>query len=161
MFTGDSSGNWLYAVLHKYGFASHLLSLSRDDGMKLKDCYITASVRCVPPANKPTAAEQHNCLPFLLDELRVLFKARVIVALGRIAYDTIFDAYSDLHMTTTIRKPEFRHGIEVTLNYRQSLIASYHPSQQNTFTGKLTHQMFDAVFRRAKKIIESRRRVTV
>ena len=158
MFTGDSSGNWLYGTLHKFGFASHLLSLSRDDGMKLKDCYITAALRCVPPANRPTAAELHNCSHYLLDELRMLFNTRIIVALGKVAFDTIFDAYRELHMTTLLRRPEFRHGAEIQLNTRQVLIASYHPSQQNTFTGKLTHSMFDAIFARVKKILATRRK---
>jgi len=161
MFTGDSSGNWLYAALHKFGFASQLLSLSRDDGMKLKDTYITAAVRCVPPSNKPTTAEFHNCAPFLLDELRILFNIRIIVALGRVAFDSVFDAYRELHMTTLSKRPEFRHGVEIPLNYRQVLIASYHPSQQNTFTGKLTHARFDAIFRRVKKILETKRRPTL
>jgi uracil-DNA glycosylase family 4 len=138
-----------------------MLSLSRDDGMKLRDCYITAAVRCVPPSNRPTAAELHNCAPYLLDELRILFNIRIIVALGKVAFDNVFDAYRELHMTTLSRRPEFRHGIEVPLNYRQVLIASYHPSQQNTFTGKLTHAMFDAVFARVKKILATKRKPAV
>ncbi|HLF13594.1 MAG TPA: uracil-DNA glycosylase [Bacteroidota bacterium] len=158
MFTGDSSGNWLYLTLHKFGFSSRLLSLSRDDGMKLKDCYITAALRCAPPANKPTSGELHNCSPFFLDELRILFNIRIIVALGKVAFDTVFDAYRELHMTTLSKRPEFRHGAEIQLNYRQVLIASYHPSQQNTFTGKLTHAMFDAVFGRVKKILATKRK---
>lgn len=158
MFTGDSSGNWLYGTLHRFGFASRLLSLSRDDGMKLKDCYVTAALRCVPPANKPTAAELRNCSHYLLDELRILFNIRIIVALGKVAFDTVFDAYRELHMTTLSKRPEFRHGAEIQLNYRQVLIASYHPSQQNTFTGKLTHAMFDAVFARVKKILSTKRK---
>ena len=158
MFTGDSSGNWLYGTLHKFGFASRLLSLSRDDGMKLKDCYIPAALRCAPPANRPTAAELENCSRYLLDELRILFNTRIIVALGKVAFDTVFDAYRDLHMTTLLRRPEFRHGAEVQLNTRQVLIASYHPSQQNTFTGKLTHSMFDAIFARVKKNLSTKRK---
>ena len=158
MFTGDSSGNWLYGTLHKFGFASRLLSLSRTDGMKLRDCYITAALRCAPPANKPTANELRNCNAFFLDELRILYNIRIIVALGKVAFDTVIDAYRELHMTTLTKRPEFRHGLEIPLNYRQVLIASYHPSQQNTFTGKLTHTMFDTVFRRAKKILETKRR---
>jgi len=158
MFTGDSSGNWLYGTLHKYGFATHLLSLSRDDGMRLKDCYITAALRCVPPANRPTAAELHNCSHFLLDELRILFNTRIIVALGKVAFDNVFDAYRELHMTTLHRRPEFRHGAEIQLNTRQVLLASYHPSQQNTFTGKLTHTMFDGIFARVKKILSTKRK---
>ena len=160
MFTGDASGNWLYAALHKFGFASQLLSLSKEDKMKLKDCYITAAVRCAPPANKPTAAEFHNCSAFMLDELRILFNIRIIVALGRVAFDSVFDAYKELHMTTLSKRPVFRHGAEIPLNYRQILVASYHPSQQNTFTGKLTHSQFDAIFRRVKKILETKRRPT-
>lgn len=158
MFTGDASGNWLYGTLHKFGFASQLLSLSADDGMKLKDCYITAALRCAPPANKPTKNELHNCSPFILDELRILFNIRIIVALGKVAFDSVFDAYRELHMTTISKRPEFRHGAEVPLNYRQILVASYHPSQQNTFTGKLTHSMFDAVFARVKKILATKRK---
>lgn len=158
MFTGDSSGNWLYGTLHKFGFASRLLSLSRTDGMKLKDCYITAALRCAPPQNKPTANEIHNCNAFFLDELRILFNITIIVALGKVAFDTVIDAYRELHMTTLSKRPEFKHGAEIPLNYRQLLIASYHPSQQNTFTGKLTHQKFDAIFKRSKKILETKRR---
>jgi len=158
MFTGDSSGNWLYGTLHKFGFASRLLSLSRTDGMKLKDCYITAALRCAPPQNKATANEFHNCNAFLLDELRILYNIRIIVALGKVAFDRVIDAYRELHMTTLSKRPEFKHGLEIPLNYRQVLIASYHPSQQNTFTGVLTHQKFDAIFRRAKKILETKRR---
>lgn len=158
MFTGDSSGNWLYGTLHKFGFASRLLSLSRTDGMKLKDCYITAALRCAPPQNKATANETHNCSAFLRDELRILFNIRIVVALGKVAFDSVIDAYRELHMTTLSKRPEFKHGLEIPLNYRQVLIASYHPSQQNTFTGKLTHQKFDTIFRRAKKILETKRR---
>lgn len=149
MFTGDRSGDWLYRALHKFGFANQPVSTSREDGLKLKDCYITASLRCAPPKNKPLPKELLNCRPYLLEELQLLNNTRVIVALGKLAYDAVWSAMKELEWTAVKKKALFRHGTVVRLNNTCTLICSYHPSQQNTFTGKLTQKMFDAVFRKA------------
>lgn len=152
MFTGDRSGDWLYRALHTFGFANQPTSISRSDGLTLHDCYITASLRCAPPQNKPFPEELRNCRPFLLKELELLRKLRVVVALGKVAFDTAFGAFKELGMTDVRQKPLFKHGVAVKLNDRVTLIGSYHPSQQNTFTGKLTRTMFDAVFRQAREL---------
>lgn len=154
MFTGDRSGDWLYRALHKFGFASQSESVSRDDGMKLKDCYITASARCAPPANKPLPLELLNCRPYLLAELTLLAKVRVVVGLGRIGCETTIAAYRELGMTTITKRPAFKHGLETPLNDKITLIASFHPSQQNTFTGRLTEPMFDDIFKRARELMD-------
>jgi uracil-DNA glycosylase family 4 len=154
MFTGDRSGDWLYETLHRYGFATQASSTSKTDGLRLIDCYITASARCAPPQNKLLPAELHNCRPYLLEEIRLLGKVRVIIALGKVAFDTVFNAFRELDMTTLARRPRFSHGAEAALNGAQLLIASYHPSQQNTFTGKLTRRMFEGVFQRARAAIQ-------
>jgi len=153
MFTGDRSGDWLYRALHKAGFASQPHSVSRDDGMMLENCYITASLRCAPPLNKPLPAELKHCRPFLLKELELLSRVRVIVGLGKIGCDTALDAFREAGLTTISRRMKFGHGVEVQLNDRQILIGSFHPSQQNTFTGKLTEPMFDAIFSRANNLL--------
>jgi uracil-DNA glycosylase family 4 len=153
MFTGDRSGDWLYRALRKAGFANQRESISRNDGLKLKDCYITASARCAPPQNKPLPKELMNCRPFLLKELDLLGKVRVVVALGKIAADTIFDAYKASGRTTMIKRPVFGHCNVFELNEHQTLIMSFHPSQQNTFTGKLTESMFDEIFNKAKSCL--------
>ncbi len=164
MFTGDQSGIWLYRTLHKFGFASQAESFSREDGMKLSNCYITAAVRCAPPRNKPAKEEFENCRPYLLEELNLLKNVSVIVALGKIAYDAVFDSFVSLRWTSLTKRPPFKHNTSVQLNEKIMLIASYHPSQQNTFTRKLTQPMFDNVFQRAKQCLSRlarRRRVTV
>jgi uracil-DNA glycosylase family 4 len=153
MFTGDRSGDWLYSTLHAQGFADRPASVSREDGMRLIDCYITASARCAPPQNKLLPSELKNCRGYLLKEIRLLPRVRVVVALGKIAFDTTFDSFRELGMTALQRRPVFGHGAECRLNETVTLIASYHPSQQNTFTGKLTQPMFTAVFRRANQLI--------
>ncbi len=153
IFTGDRSGEWLYRTLHKFGFASQAESVSRTDGMQLHDCYITATVRCAPPLNKPLPEETRNCRAFLLHELDLLQNVRVVVGLGKIAHDAIFNAYSATGRTTLTKRPAFKHDGETRLNDNVLLIASYHPSQQNTFTGKLTQKMFDAVFRRSREYL--------
>ena len=154
MFTGDRSGEWLYRTLHKFGFANRPASISRTDGLKLTDSYITAAARCAPPQNKLLPKELQNCRPFLLTELRLLKNVCVIVGLGKVACDVVYDAMREMEMTSLTKRPPFGHGLECTLNEQQTLIASFHPSQQNTFTGKLTQPMFDAVFQRAKEIIK-------
>lgn len=155
MFTGDRSGDWLYRALYKFGFANQAASVSRDDGLKLKDCYITASLRCAPPQNKPLPHELTNCRPYLLEELQLLKNVHVIVALGKVAFDVTVDAFRELGWTEILRRPQFAHGIELKLNDEIRLISSYHPSQQNTFTGKLTEAMFNAIFRKAKNLLQS------
>lgn len=154
MFTGDRSGDWLYRALYKFGFANQPTSIARSDGLQLKDCYITASLRCAPPQNKPLPKELQNCRPYLLQELQLLYNVRVIVALGKLAFDTAFGTCKELGMMDLQYKPKFGHRVEVTLNEHLTLLGSYHPSQQNTFTGKLTEEMFDSIFRKAKLILE-------
>jgi uracil-DNA glycosylase family 4 len=156
MFTGDRSGDWLYRALHKAGFASQPLSLSADDGLHLTNCYITASARCAPPQNKPLPGELLNCRPYLLEELRLLGNVRVVIGLGKIGCDTAVDAFRAAGRTGMKGRIRFGHGAEAALNDRVTLIASFHPSQQNTFTRKLTEPMFDAVFRRAKALLRDR-----
>ena len=155
MFAGDRSGDWLYRTLHRFGFANQPASISRHDDLKLTDCYITASARCAPPQNKLLPEELHNCRPYLLQELNLLRNVRVIVALGRVGFDTVYDSFKTMGSTSLPKRPAFGHGKEYILNKDRILIASYHPSQQNTFTGKLTEKMFDAVFRRASILINS------
>jgi len=152
IFTGDRSGDWLFRALHKAGFANQPTSVDRSDGLRLRDCYVTAAVRCAPPQNKPLPQESANCRPYLLRELELLKRVRVIVGLGRFAFDA---AVSSVGLEeATSRRPEFKHGAEFRLRGGITLIASFHPSQQNTFTGKLTEPMFDRVFTRSKRILE-------
>jgi uracil-DNA glycosylase family 4 len=153
MFTGDKSGDWLYRTLHRFGFANQPTSISQGDGLKLTDCYITATCRCAPPANKLLPQEVLNCRPFLLREIELLKKVRVVVGLGKVGFDNAFNAYRELGLTSLSGRPKFAHGAMCRLNDRVTLLGSFHPSQQNTFTGKLTQAMFDAVFRRAKQVI--------
>jgi uracil-DNA glycosylase family 4 len=153
MFTGDRSGEWLYRTLHKYGFASQPISYSKDDSLQLSDCYITAVVRCAPPENKPTTNEIRNCNPFLIRELKLLSNSRVIVTLGRVAFDSTIRIIRKLNLTNKTKFPIFRHGLVIRVNDQMTIIASYHPSQQNTFTGKLTTSMFDSIFAHAAQII--------
>ena len=151
IFTGDRSGDWLFSALHKAGFANQPLSVDKRDGLRLRDCYVTAAVRCAPPDNKPLPQENANCRPYLLRELELLKRLRVIIALGRFAFDAAIGSVGLLD--TASRRPQFKHAAELDLTGGITLIASFHPSQQNTFTGKLTEPMFDRVFARAKKIL--------
>ena len=153
MFTGDRSGDWLFRALHKAGFASKPESVSREDELKLKNCYITATIRCAPPGNKPLPDEVQNCRPYLLRELKLMKNIRVVVGLGKIGCDTALDAFREMGITNIKSRIAFGHGVEVKLNEQQTLIASFHPSQQNTFTGKLTEPMFDAIFKRANELL--------
>ncbi|HKY04816.1 MAG TPA: uracil-DNA glycosylase [Blastocatellia bacterium] len=159
VFTGDRSGDWLYRALFKAGFANQPTSVHRDDGLRLTDCYITAVIHCAPPDNKPLPEEVSNCRPYLLTEIESLDTVRVVVALGRIAFDAVLAAFKTLGPATAGKgkKPLFGHGAECQLTGSVSLIASFHPSQQNTFTGRLTEPMFDSVFARARSILESGR----
>lgn len=150
IFTGDRSGDWLYGALYAAGFANQPSSVHRDDGLELKDCYITAAVRCAPPGNKPTLAEFARCRPYLVQELRLLKNVKVVVALGKIAFESLLTAYQESGVPIPKPRPKFGHGQSVVLPNGVTLIASYHPSQQNTFTGKLTRPMFDSIFQQAK-----------
>ncbi len=152
MFTGDRSGDWLYAALHRAGLANQPTAVSRDDGLRLRDAYIAAVVRCAPPANKPTPQERDNCLPYLERELEILDRARVVVALGKFGWDGFLKAAATIGIPTPRPKPRFGHGAEARLNDRLTLLGMFHPSQQNTFTGKLTVPMTDAVLARAKEL---------
>jgi len=155
MFTGDRSGDWLYRALYKAGFANRPDSVSRNDGLKLLGCYITAACRCAPPQNRLLPTEIRNCRPYLLEEFRLLKNVRVIVGLGRVGFDAAVSSLEELGWFTAARRPRFGHGEEIRLGDRATLIGSFHPSQQNTFTGRLTEPMFDAIFHRAKQILES------
>ena len=151
VFTGDRSGDWLYAALNRAGFANQARSEHRDDGLRLIDSYVTAVNRCPPPSNRPTPAERDNCLPYLVSELRLLNRARVIVALGSYAWDGAMRALREIGAEMPRPKPRFAHGAEESVG-SFALLGCYHPSQQNTFTGKLTQPMLDAVFARAREL---------
>lgn len=156
IFTGDRSGDWLYRALHRAGFANQSTSVHRGDGLKLRDCYITAVIHCAPPLNKPLGEEIENCRPFLVREIELLSELRVVVALGRLAFDTTIRMIGLAQSETgekRVRKPNFAHGAEAALDGGVTLIASFHPSQQNTFTGRLTEPMLDRVFERAREIV--------
>jgi uracil-DNA glycosylase len=143
MFTGDRSGEWLYRALFRAGLANQPTSVSRDDGLRLDGVWISAPVRCAPPANKPTPAERDTCRPFLERELDLLPRHRVFVALGLFGYQALAGVVG------LSPRPRFGHGVEVPLPDGRTIVCSYHVSQQNTFTGKLTEPMLDAVFARA------------
>ena len=151
MFTGDRSGEWLYAALHRAGYANRAESERRGDGLRLTDAYVTAVVRCPPPANKPSTGERDNCLPYLERELELLERGRVIVALGSFAWDGALRAARALGAEVPRPRPRFGHGAEADLG-RWLLLGCYHPSQQNTFTGRLTVPMIDAAFARAREL---------
>jgi uracil-DNA glycosylase len=151
VFTGDRSGDWLFGALHRTGFANQPTSLHRDDGQRLQGAWIAATVRCAPPANRPLPEERDNCLPYAVDELR-LIPVRVIVCLGGFAWDAALRACAALGDPIPRPRPRFGHSAEVELESGRVLLGSYHPSQQNTFTGKLTEEMMDAVFLRAREL---------
>jgi len=153
IFTGDRSGDFLYATLHRFGFANQPSSDHRDDGLQLTDAYVTAAARCAPPDNKPTREELSNCQPYLEAELGLLRRIRVVVALGRVAFDAYLAARAAAHQVALTPRPQFGHGRHYDLP-GLALIGSYHPSQRNTQTGLLTQKMFDAVFATARRLIE-------
>ena len=153
MFTGDRSGDWLFDALHHAGFSNQPTSRDRHDGLRLRDAYITATIRCAPPANKPTPGEIDRCEPYFLEELRLLDRVRVVVGLGRIGWQTYLRARRALGAPPPRERPEFGHGRLTTFEDGVTLIASYHPSQQNTFTGKLTRPMLRGVFRQARALL--------
>jgi uracil-DNA glycosylase family 4 len=146
IFTGDRSGDWLFGALHRAGYANQPTSLQRDDGLRLHGAYISACVRCAPPANKPTPHERDMCLPYLGRELKLLGNVKVIVCLGKFAYDGV------ARVLTLRMRPAFGHGVEAPTEDGKTLLCSFHPSQQNTFTGKLTVPMFDRIFTRAREL---------
>ena len=155
-FTGDSSGNFMYPVLHRTGFANQPTAKHRDDGLVLTDAYITAAVRCAPPQNKPTPAEIVNCSKFLDAELDCLKNVRVVVALGRIGFDAYLNYMKRKGQLTNKSAYKFGHGASYDLPDGRILLASYHPSNQNTQTGRLTEPMFTEIFRTAKKLLNER-----
>lgn len=153
VFTGDRSGDWLYRALYKAGFANQPHSVNLSDGLHLKNCYITATAHCAPPENKLLPSEVLNCRPYLVNELALLKNVQVVIALGKIAWDAILREPCFAHPKGT-PKPKFGHGLIYELESGIQLIGSYHPSQQNTFTGKLTEPMFDSVFASANKLLK-------
>ena len=153
IFTGDRSGDWLFGSLWRTGFANQPTSVSRDDGLALRGAYIAAAVRCAPPANRPTPAERDNCLPYLVREVGLLESVNVIVTLGSFAWDATLRVLADLGIPKPRPRPKFGHGAEVEIG-RFTLLGCFHPSQQNTFTGKLTEPMIDAVFTRAGELAD-------
>jgi len=156
MFTGDRSGQWLYEALHEFGFASQPASLRRDDGLMLRDCLVTAAARCAPPGNKPLPAELDNCRPYLRLELSLNSRKRVILVLGQIAFDCFLKAWRENGGAFPDGPSlKFGHGGEWALPGGITLISSYHPSQQNTQTGRLSRDMFRDVFCRARRLIDS------
>lgn len=160
-FTGDSSGNFMYPVLYRTGFASQPTAKHRDDGLVLTDAYITAAVRCAPPQNKPTPEEITNCSVFLDRELDALKNVKVVVALGRIGFDAYLNYMKRKGLVTNKAGFLFGHGVTNLLPDGRILLASYHPSNQNTNTGKLTEAMFTEIFRTAKKLLKTAARATV
>jgi uracil-DNA glycosylase family 4 len=151
VFTGDRSGDWLFGSLFRNGFANQPTSQHVSDGLQLQDCYVTACVRCAPPANKPTPVERDTCRAFLVEDLRLLDRVQVIVSLGGFAWNGLLAGLKELDLATS-RKPRFGHGIESRLG-SYWLLGCYHPSQQNTFTGRLTEAMIDEVFSRARSLL--------
>jgi uracil-DNA glycosylase family 4 len=149
VFTGDRSGDWLYRAMFRAGLANQPTSTSADDGLRLADAWVTAAVKCAPPANRPTPAERDACAPFLGRELGLLSGTTVVVCLGGFGYDAACRHFG-------VRpRPRFGHGVEVPLAGGPTLLCSYHPSQQNTFTGRLTEEMLDAVFTRAVELVRT------
>ena len=148
-FTGDKSGDWLYASLHRAGLSSRAIALDRDDGLELQGCYITAVVRCAPPANKPLVSEWENCRPYLEEELEILKSTKVIVCTGAYAFDRVLRILVSQGRPVPKPRPRFGHGVEIAVGDLW-VIGTYHPSQQNTFTGKLTEPMLDAIWAQAQ-----------
>ncbi len=155
MFTGDRSGDWLFRALFKSGFANQPDSTDRNDGLKLQDSYITAACRCAPPQNKLLPVELRKCQLYFLQELQLLKNLKVIIGLGKVGFDAVLNGFQKLGIIDFPKKPKFGHGSEYHLAHGIILLGSYHPSQQNTFTGKLTETMLDAVFHRALHLLDN------
>jgi uracil-DNA glycosylase family 4 len=155
MFTGDSSGDWLYEALHRFGFSSRPASVSRNDGLELRGCWIGAAGRCAPPGNRPSPAELERCRPYLAAELRLLARVRVVVTLGRIGHEAFLRASGWWERLPARERPAFAHGAECELPDGRILLASFHPSRQNTNTGRLTRTMWHAVFARARALADA------
>jgi uracil-DNA glycosylase family 4 len=155
VFTGDSSGDWLYDALYRFGFANQPSSTSRDDGLRLTDCYVAAAARCAPPDNKPLPSELAACRPYLEEELAALRRLRVVVTLGAIAHASFLRAAGWWQRLAPRERPSFGHGHTARLPDGRTLIASYHPSRQNTNTGTLTRAMWRGIFRRARGILDT------
>jgi uracil-DNA glycosylase family 4 len=151
VFTGDRSGDWLFGAMFRAGLANQAESTHAGDGLRLSDAFVSAVVRCAPPANRPTPAERDECIPWLVEELRLLERATVLLALGAFAWDGTLRTLAALGHPTPRPKPRFGHGAEALIG-PYTLLGSYHVSQQNTFTGKLTGEMLDAVFARAEEL---------
>ncbi len=155
MFTGDSSGNWLYGALHRFGFASQAEATASDDGLELRDCYITAAARCAPPGNRPTRHELDACRPYLAGELALLDRVTLTLVLGHVAHRQWLEAAGWWARLKPGERPRFAHGAMATLPDGMRLMSSYHPSRQNTNTGRLTRAMWHAVFRTARRLLGS------
>jgi uracil-DNA glycosylase family 4 len=149
MFTGDRSGEWLYRAMHRAGLASQPTAVARDDGLTLSGAWVTAAVRCAPPQNRPTADERDACSSWLAAELDLLTETRVLLALGGFAYASVMRYLGSRGRDLPVPRPRFRHGLEVAVGTGTTLLCSYHVSQQNTFTGRLTEEMLDVVVQRA------------
>jgi uracil-DNA glycosylase family 4 len=161
VFTGDRSGDFLFAALHRCGYANRPTSVRRDDGLELTDCYISATARCAPPGNRPSPDEVRNCAPYLDREWALLKGKRVVLALGKIAWDAAIALAERNGVSIASPRPAFGHGAVHRLGQRLWLVASYHVSQQNTFTGKLTPRMFDAVLGKCRKLATTTRAASV
>ncbi len=157
IFTGDRSGEWLYRALYRAGFANQAQSVGLQDGLELQDAYVTCAVRCAPPDNRPTPQEFKNCAPFLHQELDFLTEAQVYLALGSLALGALIDHGNACGLKLVKSKMKFKHGSQFHLDNGKIILCSYHPSQQNTFTGRLTEGMFDQVFLDAKKLLRMSR----
>jgi uracil-DNA glycosylase family 4 len=155
VFTGDRSGDWLFAAMYRAGLANQPTSVSRDDGLELRGAWVGAAVRCAPPANKPTPVERDTCLPYAVREVELLESARVIVCLGAFAWDAALRILAALGTERIRPRPRFGHGAEARVG-RFTLLGCFHPSQQNTFTGRLTEEMLDAIFDRARELTAAR-----
>ena len=151
IFTGDRSGDWIFAALWRCGFANQPVSRAWGDGLELRDCYVTAAVRCAPPANRPLPGERDNCLPYAVRELELLEDVRVVVCLGGFAWDAALRVRAALGEPVPRPRPRFSHGAELA-GERWTALGCFHPSQQNTFTGRLTEPMTDAVLERAREL---------
>lgn len=155
VFTGDRSGDWLYEALHRYGFANRAESVSASDGMVLRGAYVTSACRCAPPGNRPSAEELGNCRSFLEREFDLAASARVYLGLGLVGFRAILDVLSRRGCSIPRPRPKFGHRVRINLEGGRSVLASYHPSQQNTQTGRLTREMFHSVFEEARRILDN------